>query len=133
MYKHHLKVYDEYLAKAQALPQNTTADGNGALLRVKGAMGGVAATAQINTALTLAAGKQLSVKLYQDPGETGVFEYLADLCTASGANANLSNVGHILGQYVFPETLAGPVKATLTTDDGSAAGKLDIFLEYLAR
>jgi hypothetical protein len=132
MYKHTLKVYGQYLAEDQALPQNTSADGNGAVLNLAGTMGGVEVVAAVASAVTLADAKTLSIKL-QDSADNETFADLATIYTVTADGATSIVAGTVLGRFVLPTDCEDYVKAVLTTDDAAAAGAVSVYPTYLPR
>ena len=133
MYDHELKVYGQYLAEAQALPQNTSADGNGAELDLFGVQGGVEIVAKVNEELALADTKTASIKL-QHKDVDGAYEDLATIYSVTADGATTVDADTVLGRFVVPSsTKRGGLKAVLTTDDAAADGSVDIYPRMLAR
>jgi hypothetical protein len=130
MYDHILKVHDEYLAKAQALPQNADAEGNGRVLCFAGALGSQEVVAQADTGVTLAAGATLSVTLEQrDKG--GAWEPLGTVCALTGPLS--LEAGAVLGRFIPPSDTRAETRALLASTDPAAQGNLSVYPHYLAR
>ncbi len=132
MYNHILKADDSYLAKAQAVPQNTSADGNGGAFDLSGAMGGVEIVAQVNEDVGLADAKFFTVKLqHSDDGSS--YSDLATLYTVTASGATTIEAETILGRFLPPNDCKPYIKAVLVTDDAAASGKVDVFVALLPR
>jgi len=132
MYNHILKADDSYLAKAQAVPQNATADGNGGAFDLSGAMGGVEIVAQINEDVGLADTKFFTVKLqHSDDGSS--YSDLATLYTVTASGATTISAETILGRFLPANDCKPYIKAVLVTDDPAASGKVDVFVALLPR
>jgi len=130
---HFVNIHGQNLASAQVLPQNASADGNGAAVEFWGINGAVEVVARANTGLTVADTKALTVKLqHSDDGVT-----YADLGTVSSLTAAAGSgavaAGTELGRYALPSTVKKFVKTVITTTDAAAAGKLDVIPAYLPR
>jgi hypothetical protein len=128
MYKHTLKVHGQYLAQAQPLPAGAGEDGNGATLKLSGDLGGQEVAVEAASAVTLAAGKALTVTLkHSDNGAE--WEELG----AVKAGAGEYPAGDILARFVIPTNCRKLVKAHLATDDAAASGSVHVYPHYLAR
>ncbi len=132
MYNTILKVHGEYLAKEQALPQNTSADGNGVSRDLSGTLGGVEIVAEVAADITLADTKTLTVSLMDQP-DGGSFEELGKLAGVTASGVTTLTAGTILGRFVIPTDAGTMVKAVITTDDSAASGSLSVYPHYLAR
>lgn len=130
---HFQQVYGEWLANAQALPQNTSADGNEGPIQVNGTLGGIEVVVRANTAIAIADTKALTVKLqHRDKG--GAFADLATVVNlAAAAGSGTIAKGAELGRFALPSTVKAEVKAVITTTDAAASGKLDVIPTYLPR
>lgn len=133
MYKHTLSVDGEYLAKEQALPLNASADGNGAVLDLRGSLGGVEIVARAASALSIADTKALTITL-QHKAEGGAYADLGEVfaVTASGG-AWTAAAGEILGRFVPATDVKECVKAVIATTDPAASGAVSVLPTYLAR
>ena len=133
MYKHTLSVDGEYLAKDQALPQNASADGNGAVLDLRGSMGGVEIVARAASALSIADTKSLTITM-QHKAEDGAYADLGEVfgVTAAGG-AWTAAEGEILGRFVPATDVEENLKVVLTTTDAAASGAVSVLPTYLAR
>lgn len=130
MYDHILKIHDEYLAKAQPLPQNASAEGNGRVLDFSGGLGSQEVVAQADTPVTLAGGATLSVTLEQrDAG--GAWEPLGTVCALAGPLA--LEAGAVLGRFIPPSDTRAQTRALLASTDPAAQGSLSVYPHYLAR
>ncbi|MGE4296851.1 MAG: hypothetical protein AB7E47_02380 [Desulfovibrionaceae bacterium] len=136
MYNQDLKPHGEYLAKAQAVPQNASADGNGGGRRLAGNNGAVEIVGKVTTALALADTKSLSIDLHQAPdvdGEPGSYTFMASLYTLTASGAASVDVDTELFAFVLPTNCANNVKTVLTSTDVAATGAVDIYPRYLPR
>lgn len=132
MFNHFLKSEDSYLAKAQAVPQNTSADGNAGAKDFSGAMGGVEIIAQVNEEISLADTKYITVKL-QHSADGSSYSDLFTLYTKTASGAETVDAGTVLGRFIPPNDCNPYIKAVLITDDAAAAGKVDVFEGHLPR
>lgn len=135
MYKRHLTAYGQYLAKEQALPQNTSADGNGDAQDFRGTLGGVELVAMVTEEITLADTKSLNIKFQDkdDDGSYGDLGAMPTLTVSSSAGTNVIAVGTILWRFIPPTDVKANTKAVITTDDAAAVGAVSIYPTYLAR
>lgn len=132
MLNHELKFDGQYLAKAQALPQNASADGNGGEFHLAELQGAVEIVVKVNAEITLADTKVLSVKL-QDKATGGAYADLATIYSKTAAGATTLTADTVLARYILPTATKELLKGVITTTDAAAAGKLDIYPRYLAR
>ena len=134
MYGNRLTLHGEYLASDQAVPQNTSVDGNGGALRLAGTLGSVEVGVTAASAVTVADGSSLSVRLEESDAKEGPFAYAGiglDL-TASGAPLTFA-AGEDLGRIALPSTLKEWTKAVITSDDATASGAIDVWLDFRPR
>ena len=132
MYDHILKVHGQYLAKEQALPKNTSADGNGQEQDYSGSLGGVEILAEVAGDIALADGKALTVTLaHADEG--GGFSELGEVCSLTASGATTVAAGTVLGRFIPPTDTKARTKAVIATTDGAAVGSLNVYPHYLAR
>lgn len=131
--KHYVDINGQNFAKAQALPQNTSADGSGGGIELSGINGAIEALARVNTAVTIADTKALTIKL-QHSADGSSWTDLGTIysLTAAGGNGSLA-ADTELGRFALPSTVRRYVKAVITTTDAAAAGKVDVIPVYLPR
>lgn len=127
-----LRHAEDFLAKAQTLPQNTSADGNGGSFQLSDTMASVEVIAAVNAEVTLADTKVLSVKL-QDSADNSSFADLETLYTLTSDGGDVLAAGTVLGRFIIPTTARRYVKAVLVSDDAALTGKVDVFAVYLPR
>lgn len=132
MLNHDLKFHGQYLAKAQSLPQNASADGNGGEFHLADLQGSLEVVVKVNAAIALADTKVLSVKL-QHKATGGNYADLATIYTKTANGATTLAAAEVLGRFVLPTDTLEMVKAVITTTDAGATGKLDIYPRMLAR
>lgn len=130
-----LKSADDYLAKAQSLPQNASADGNGGSFESSDTQGSLQVIAEVNSQITLADTKTLGVKIQQskDNGVSDAFADLETLYSLTSDGGSVIAAGTELGRFVIPTNAERYIKAVLTTDDAAAAGKVDLYVDYIPR
>lgn len=131
-----LRHAEDFLAKAQTLPQNTSADGNGGSFQLSDTIASVEIVAVANTAIALADTENLTIKLQQST-DNGVADAFADLSTiftltAAGGNGAIA-AGTELGRAIVPLDAERYIKAVLVSDDAALTGKVDVFAVYLPR
>ncbi|NUB27733.1 hypothetical protein [Azospirillum brasilense] len=131
--RHYVDIHGQNFAKAQTLPQNTSADGNGGGVELSGINGAVEAVARVNTAVTIADTKALTIKLqHSTDGSSWVDLGTVYTLTAASGNGSLA-ADTELGRFALPSTVRKFVKAVITTTDAAAAGKVDVIPVYLPR
>lgn len=129
-----IKSADDFLAKDQALPQNTSADGNGGSFDLGNTQGSLEVVVEVGSVATdLTDANVLSVKL-QDSADNLSFADLATVyaITAAGGNG-VKAVGTELGKLIVPSNARRYVKAVITTNDANVAGRLNVFFTYIPR
>jgi hypothetical protein len=130
MYKQILRAADQYFGKGATLPANTTAQLAQAL--VTGAhAGALAVTAAASGAVSIPAATTLTVSLSDGDAEDALSAFPVS-CAFSFADALTAADGDVLARFVLPDTKKF-VKVTLGTNKAAVSGKVDVFLEYLAR
>lgn len=132
-YNGEIKFADDYLVKAQSVPQNTSADGNGGVFENLGKVqGSIEVVAKVNTEIALADTKVLTVKL-QHSDDNSSYSDLQTLYTKTASGAETIAADTELARYIVPTTAKRYIKAVITTTDAAATGKLDVYTVYLAR
>lgn len=132
--KHYADIHGQNLAKAQALPVNTSADGNGGAVMLGGINGAVEILARVNTAVTIADTKALTITVQHSDSEASGFTTLGTVYTLTAAGGSGALAADTeLGRFALPSTVKQYVKAVITTTDAAAAGKVDVIPVYLPR
>jgi len=132
--KHYVDIHGQNLAKAQTLPQNTSADGNGGAVKMGGILGAVEIVARVNAAVTIADTKALTIKVQHADTAGGSYADLGTVYTLTAASGNGALAKDTeLGRFALPSTVKDFIKAVITTTDASAAGKVDVIPVYLPR
>ena len=132
--KHYVDINGQNLAKAQTLPANTSADGNGGAVFLGGINGAVEVLARVNTAVTIADTKVLTIKVQHSDSASSGFTDLATVYTITAAAGSGSLAKDTeLGRFALPSTVKDYVKAVITTTDAAAAGKVDVIPVYMPR
>ncbi len=129
-----LKSAADFLALDQALPQNTSADGNGGSFDLGNTQGSLEVVAEVGSLATdLTDAKVLSIKLH-DSADNSSFAELATVYTlTAGSGSGVKAAGTALGKLIVPSNARRYVKAVITTDDADVAGKLNVFFTYIPR
>lgn len=122
----------DYMAKAQTLPQNDTADGNGGSFEYANTQASLEVIVIVNEEITLTDLKSLTIKL-QDSADNSAFADLQTLYTKTSSGGDTIPADTELGRFVLPTTTKRYVKVVLISDDVAIAGKVDIFPTYLPR
>lgn len=136
MYKHRTILENQMFQKELTLPQNTTATATTAMRagRTEGALAITLVAADANIAL--ANTKSFTLSFTESDTEGGTYSApktnVSVKVTQSEALANV-RVGTPLASLILPENCGNWVKAVVGTDDSSAAGKVNVILDYLAR
>lgn len=126
---------DDFLAKDQDVPDNTSVDGNGgsldlgnfqqASLEVVAKVGSVGLDISDTFALTIA---------LHDSADNSSFAALGTVYTiTAAAGSGVKAIGTVLGKLLIPSSVRRYVKAVITTTDASASGKVDVFLTHVPR
>jgi len=124
-----LAAFPDYLAYRQAVPQNTSAVGNGAGKVVGNCAGYIQINARVSTDIVLADTKVLSIKL-QESSDDGVVDSYTDLVTiytVTASGATTIGEGTLLASYMYNPDDEKYVRAVITTDDAAVTGNIDIF------
>ena len=133
MYRNMLRVQDEYLAKTQALPRNTTATGNGGARRAGSQMGAFEVVVVATAATTIADGKSLTLALEDSADGTAFAPLAVSFKRTVSGGARTWKPGDVLGRVPLPSDCRSWVRAVMGTDDASAAGTVDIVFDYMPR
>ncbi len=131
--KHYAFIHGQGLANAQALPKNTSVDGNEGPLEVSGTNGAIEVVARIHADATIANAKTLTVKLqHSDDGVTfSDLGVVGALTAAAGSGALPADTE--LGRFALPSNVKEYLKTVIVTDDPAAVGKIDVIPTYLPR
>jgi hypothetical protein len=130
---HVMQVYGQSLANAQALPLNTSADGNEGPLKVGGAMGALELLVRVNAAIGIADTKALTVKLQHRDGADAFVDLATIYTITAAAGSGALAKGKELARFALPSTVKDEIKAVISTTDAAATGKIDILPVYLPR
>lgn len=133
MYDHDLKANDGYYAKAQALPQNTSTDGNGGSKQLSGTQGGIAVEGEITTELSLTNEKVFSVVLHDSDDDSSYAAKQTLYTVIADSTAFTVPAGTAISEFVLPTDTKRYTKVILTTDDSAATGAVTVFAKYLPR
>ena len=108
-----------------SLPQNTSADSDVLSVGEGGQNSSLCVNVDVNAAITLTATKVLTIVIKTSADGT-------NWTTLHSETFDEAPTGHVL-DYVLPPSCKEKAKVTLTTDDSSADGKVDIYLTYIPR
>lgn len=133
MYKHRQRVYNEYLAQAQAIPVNTTTAGNKGPVKAHNTMGGLELAIVAASAGTMSSGKSLTVTLLDCDTYNGTFAALPQVFKITYGSAKTFAADDLIGVLPIPSTCRQFVKVNVTTDDTAPTGAIDIFPTYQPR
>jgi hypothetical protein len=136
MYNHKVRFDDDYFAKAQTVPANDSADGNGGVKDFSNLQASLEILAIANEDITIAAGKNFTIKLQDCATALGTFaDFQTIYSLASPAAQTVLAAGTQLGEsYTISKKDEDPyLKIVLTTNDAAATGKVDVFPHYIAR
>ncbi|UZP67379.1 hypothetical protein N1030_17555 [Desulfovibrio mangrovi] len=133
MYKNQLTVYGEHLAKAQTLPANTTAAGNGGSRKAGSMLGAAEVVMVAATPVAIAENATLTLSL-QESADDAVFADVPVLFRKAAVGKAMSfAAGEVMARLPMPSDTAKYVKASMGTDDAAASGTVNIIFEYLPR
>ncbi|MBQ3729706.1 MAG: hypothetical protein II903_09420 [Spirochaetales bacterium] len=116
---------DSWLKKAMALPKNTSGDSDVVYVGEGGQNSSIMICVDVNAAITLTATKVLTIDIKTSADGSS-------WKTLHSETFSEAPTGRVL-EYVLPPSCKERVKATVTTDDSSADGKLDIYMDYIPR
>lgn len=133
MYNHQLRIYGEYLAKEQPLPQNSQSVGNGGGQRAGSMMGAAEVVLTASAPVTLQAQKSVSFGLEESDDNTSFTPVPLTFRLTSGTAARTWEQGDVIGRLPLPSELKRFVRLTLATDDSTAKGSVDAAFSYLPR
>lgn len=133
MYKNTLTVYGEHLAKAQSLPADASAEGNGGARRAGSMLGAAEVVMVAASSVTLAEGTTLTLMMQQSTdGETFTDIPVQFRKTVAASSMNVA-AGEVMARLPLPSDAGSFVRAVMATDDAAATGSVDIIFEYLPR
>ena len=132
MYNHDIKDDAGYYAEAQAVPQNTSADGNGGSKQLSGTQGGIEIKAVVTTELALADTKVFSIAIH-DSADNSSFAAIQTLYTKTASGATTVAAGTVLGRFVLPSSARRYTKVVLTSTDAAMTGAVSVYGTYLPR
>jgi hypothetical protein len=133
MYKNQLTLYGEHLAKAQVLPANATAEGNGGSRKAGSMLGAAEVVMVAASAVTVAENGTLTLALQESADDSAFAEVpVIFRKTASGAAMTFA-AGEVMARLPMPSDTAKYVKAVFGTDDAAATGTVNVIFEYLPR
>jgi len=129
-----IRDYDGYLAKAQALPQDDSADGNEGAYLLGNTNGALRIQTYVTTAWDLTDTKIASIDLYDsaDGVTYAKFATLYTITAAAGSGVILAGV-KLGDDYIIPPDCNQYVKVVITTDDADVVGAIDTPISYLSR
>ncbi len=130
MYNHALKSNDQYLAKAQPLPHNTSVQGNKGTQNFSGTLGNVELLLTTEEEITLASGNSMTVTLEHSSDSISYTE-LGRLINLSGEKTIAPRT--ILGRFIPPTNTKKYTRAVITCTGPAATGRINIYPHYLAR
>lgn len=130
---HYVDIYGQNLAKAQAVPQNTSADGNGGAVEFSGINGAVEVVARVYEDVEIASTKVLTIKVQHSDEEGSGFSDLGTVFTETMSTTTTFASGHVLGRFALPSHIKDYAKAVISSTDAGASGKLDVIPTYLPR
>ena len=133
MYKHILTVHDNFLAKEQSLPQNTTVECNGGSIACNGALGAIELVLIADTDCTLNANKELSVTVSHADTDKDAFVTLANTIKYTTTEQKTWKAGEQIAFLPLPSNTKAYIKAHVGTTDTDASGTFSLIPSYLAR
>lgn len=134
MYKNRQRVYNEYLAQAQAIPTNTTTAGNKGPIKAHNTMGGLELNIVAASPGSIGSGKSLTVTMLDCDTYNGAFVALPQVFKITYASAKTFAADDLIGVLPIPSTCRQFIKVNITTDDATPpTGTIDIFPTYLPR
>ena len=133
MYDHDIMANDGYYAKTQAIPKNTSTDGNGGSKQLSGTMGGIALEGEITTEISLTNEKVFSVVLHESANDSSYTAKHTLYTVTADSTAFTVPAGTVISEFVLPTDTKRYTKIILTTDDSAATGAVTVFSKYLPR
>lgn len=134
MYKHTLTIANQYLAKNQELPKNTTQEGNGSPLCIGNGLGGIIELIMVaETPCTLPSSSSITLELLESDTEGGNYEKAPVSSTIRSTGEKKWGVGEYIMRLPLSSYGKAFVKASITTSNASTAGTISIIPSYLPR
>ena len=131
MYNNVLRIHNEHLANAQSVPSNSNVLGNGGAKRLSGLQGKAEVLLCAHGSLSLTASSELSLTLeHSDSDDASAFSAMPQQFHKTFSSALHAEDGEIIALLSVPSTAKRYVQARVTVD-GTATGKMDIFVNYL--
>lgn len=133
MYKHTLRVNGEYLAKAQTLPSNTNAVGNGGSIKAGSAMGAMEVVMAAASAVTLPAQTEIMLQLEGCDDNTSFTLMPVNHSVTTGSGSTKFAIGEELARLPIPSNAPKHVRCRIVTTKSGVSGTVDVFCDFLPR
>jgi len=131
MYNHDLKEIGSKLATAQSLPQNTNAYGDEGSKEFHKTLGAVQVKVTCNEAISIAATKKLEIEMYDSADDSTFAVVPGTKVTITDSTPSTYAADDVLARIGLPSSLRRYCKIRFLTDDASASGKVDAWLDFL--
>lgn len=130
-----LKVYDEYLATGQTIPQNTNANGDEGFKELSGTLGGLEVLFSAKTTVTLGSNATFTAHLEDSAdGVNGIADIPgASVVKSAGAGGSIYTAGTILARIPIPSNAKRYVRCNIATNDAAATGTVDAFVDFMPK
>lgn len=128
-----IKVYGENYADATALPKNTTSYTDSREFGAGGQNGSINCKGVVNEKIVIADTKTLTIKLQESDDDESFDDVVTVHSITASGEAYSVPVGTVLFNEVLPTDIKKHTRFSLTTTDAAAAGKVDIYPQYLPR
>lgn len=134
MYKHILTNANEYLAKNQNLPDNTTVEGNGTALSVNSGIGGMIELAMIaEKECSIPSSGSIVLELLESDTLEGEYTESPITSSISSTEKKVWNKGDCIMRLPLSSYGKGYVKASISTTGSGVTGTVSIVPSYLPR
>ena len=134
MYKHTLTIANQYLAKDQELPKNSTVEGNGGALCLGGDLGGIIELVMVvEEKCTLPASSSITLELLEADTQDGSYDKASITSTIHSTEEKVWNVGDCILRLPLSSYAKPFIKASVSTTSSSVTGRISIIPSYLPR
>lgn len=133
MYKHTLRVNGEYLAKAQPLPSNANAVGNGGSIKAGSTMGAVEVVMAAVDEVSIPASTLLTVQFEGSDDNSNFALMPVNYALTTSAGVTTYKKGEEFARLPVPSNAPKHVRCRIATDKAGVTGTVDVFCDFLPR
>lgn len=130
-----LVVYNEQLATALTIPQNTNANGDEGFKELAGTLGGLEVIFSAEDAVVLGPNATATFHLEDSPdGSASIADIPgASVTISAGATGHTYPAGTILARIPIPSTARRYIRCNVATNDAGATGSVNAFVDFMPK